>query len=68
MSDGVGLVVVDSDGNEQPGWALRAGDYVERTDYDHRRRVMTATVGSPPLPLWHRVRRWVERRRRVRTT
>jgi hypothetical protein len=68
IADGIGLVVVDRDGEEKPGWSLRAGDYVERTEYDHGRRVITATVGVAPTPLWHRVRRWIEGRRRVRTT
>jgi hypothetical protein len=67
-ADGVGLVVVDSEGKRQPGWTRRAGDYVERTEYDHGRRVLTASVGSPPTPFWHRVRRWIEGRRRDQRT
>lgn len=60
---GVGLVVVDRDGVERPGWALRAGDFITRTDYDHDRRLMTAEVGERPLTLRVRLRRWWEGRR-----
>jgi hypothetical protein len=60
---GVGLVVVDRDGVTRPGWALRAGDIILRTDYDHDRRVMTAVVDEGPLPMGLRLRRWWEGRR-----
>ena len=56
----VALVVVDSDGVSRPGHMLRAGDFIERTDYDHGRRVLTATLGAMPLPLLTRLRRWRE--------
>jgi hypothetical protein len=62
--NGVGLVVVDQDGREKPGWALRAGDFIVRTEYNHDRRLMIATVGERPLPLRVRLRRWWEGRRR----
>ena len=59
----VALVVVDADGKERPGWALRAGHFIERTEYDHDRRVVTAQVGERPMPLRIRLRRWLEGRR-----
>ena len=61
---GTELVVVDEEGVTRPGWALRAGDFIVRTDYDHGCRVVTARVSSlRPLPLRLRVRRWLEGRR-----
>jgi hypothetical protein len=65
---GVGLVVIDQDGTEHPGWRLRAGDYVEATEYNHDTRVVFARVGAVPLPLRLRLRRWWEgwRRRQER--
>lgn len=60
---GVGLVVIDQEGTERPGWRLRAGDYIEATEYHHDRRVVYARVGTPPL-LRNRLRRWWEGRRR----
>lgn len=43
----VGLIVV-RDGEEMPGYALRAGDHIERIEYSHNRRVVTAYVGPRP--------------------
>jgi hypothetical protein len=60
----VALVVVTREGERRPGWALRAGDFIEQTDYDHGRQVLTATVGEKPLPLRLRLRRWWEGWRR----
>lgn len=58
MSDfpSVALVVIDEEGNERPGWALRAGDFIERTDYDHGRRVLKVHARSKrqSVPLWLR--------------
>lgn len=60
----VALVVVDEEGKERPGSVLRAGDFIECTEYDHARRVMTAhAVPKQPLPLRLRLRRWWEGRR-----
>jgi hypothetical protein len=62
-SGGVDLSVVTQDGDERPGWTLRAGDFITRTDYDHERRLMVATVGEVALPWRTRLRRWWEGRR-----
>jgi len=60
----VALVVVGEDGEQRPGWALRAGDLIDRTDYDHDRRLLTVhTRLGPRLSLWSRLRRWWEGRR-----
>ena len=66
----VDLVVVDRHGASRPGYVLRAGDLIERTDYDHGRRLLMVHVGDAPLPLLTRLRRWWEgltvgKRRRV---
>lgn len=64
----VALVVIDEEGKKRPGPTLRAGDFIERTDYDHARRVMTAhAVSKQPLPLRLRLRRWWEGRHGGRT-
>jgi hypothetical protein len=65
MENPVALIVVDGGGREQPGFMLRAGDFIERTDYDHGRRVLTAQVGERPLPIGIRLRRWLEGRRKT---
>lgn len=56
----VSLTVVDADGVERPGFMLRAGDLIERTDYDHGRWHMTATVGSRRPTLRVLLRSWWE--------
>lgn len=57
------LVVIE-DGLRRSGSALRAGDFIERTDYDHGRRVLEVhTSPAKPLPLRLRLRRWWEGRR-----
>lgn len=58
-----GLVVIDREGVEHPGWKLRAGDLIVRTDYDFARQMLTVTVGDRPVPLRLRLRRWWEGRR-----
>lgn len=61
----VTLLVIDENGIRRPGWALRAGDMIERTDYDHGRRVLEVHATQKRiLPLRVKVRRWWEGRRR----
>ena len=53
---GVQVVVVTPDGHERPVWALRAGQLVTATDYDHGAQRMTVWVeqveGQPPAYDW----------------
>lgn len=60
----VALVVEDEAGQRRPGFMLRAGDFIERTDYDHGRRVLTVRTRPKPVPLRLRLRRWWEGWRR----
>ena len=46
----IALIIVDGDGRESPGWALRAGQTIERTDYDHGERRITVRL-SNRVPL-----------------
>jgi hypothetical protein len=61
VSRDVTLIVVDRDtGEEKPGWALRAGDRIERTHYDYNRAEVTAFVASGRAGLWSHLRQWWE--------
>ncbi len=59
----VSLVVEDENGARRPGWRLRAGDFIEQTDYDHGRQVLTVRTSSRPVPWRLQLRRWWEGRR-----
>lgn len=66
MSRDVTLTVErgDEGGDARPGWMLRAGDRVQRTDYDHGRRVFRVVVDAEPMGLVEHLRRWWEGWRR----
>jgi hypothetical protein len=59
----VGLIVV-IDGKENSGDVIGAGDVVERTEYDHGRRVITLYVGRPRFwrTTWRLFVDWVNKR------
>lgn len=57
------LRVIGEDGVERPGYVIRAGDYITETQYRHDQRLMVVRVGTVPLTLRQRVRRWWEGRR-----
>jgi hypothetical protein len=58
---GFSLIVIGEDGVSRPGWTIRAGDFIERTDCDVNRRLIEVHVRtSRPLPLSYRLRRWWE--------
>lgn len=46
-------LVVVKDGEELPGFCIRAGDHVVQTHYDHGEKLMTVYVG--PEAKWWRV-------------
>lgn len=48
---------------ERPGWTLRAGDRIHRTDYDHDRATLRVYICSEPRGILERLRRWWEGRR-----
>jgi hypothetical protein len=54
----------DEGGDARPGWALRAGDRVVRTEYDHGRAVLRVVTADEPMGLVEHLRRWWEGRRR----
>jgi hypothetical protein len=57
----VALIVVDeASGEEKPGWALRAGDRIERTHYDHNTATVRAVVASGRTTLFGHLRLWWE--------
>jgi len=48
--DGIEAIYVDSEGKEWPGWALRAGFTITRTDYDHGRRRIKLWLSEEKVP------------------
>jgi hypothetical protein len=63
VSRDVTLIVERADDDASPGWTLRAGDRVQRTDYDHGRGVLRVVVDAEPMGLIEHLRRWWEGRR-----
>lgn len=65
MSRDVTLIIErgDEGGDAQPGWTLRAGDRVQRTEYDYVRSELRVLVGAEPMGLVEHLRRWREGRR-----
>lgn len=53
-------IVVFKDGQEQPGWTLRAGDIIQETHYDHGKKLIGVYVDHSPSIwriIWERITR-----------